>query len=66
MLYGGFVGVFNDSTAIARNMTADYFKGINTLDFADAYKDIDIEYVEEVLKDHFDFDNMALSVINPN
>ena len=66
MLYGNFVGMFNDPIYIAKNMTNDYFKGVNTLDYADAYQNITKEYVEEVLREHFDFNNMALSVVSPN
>ena len=66
MLYGNFVGMFNDPIYIAKNMTNDYFKGVNTLDYADAYQNITKEYAEEVLREHFDFNNMALSVVSPN
>ena len=65
MLYGGFLRTFNDSINIARAFASDYFKGINTFDFIDAYKEIDKEYVTEILNEHFDFNNMAVSVVNP-
>ncbi len=64
-LYGGYVRTFNDSTSMARAFVSDYFKGINSFSFLDAYKTIEKEYVEEVLKDHFDFNNMAVSVVMP-
>lgn len=66
MLYGGFVRTFNDSTSTARAFVNDYFKGISSFEFIDAYQTIDKAYVEEVLKEHFNFDNMALSVVEPN
>ncbi len=66
MLYGGFVRNFNETANIARIFVNDYFKGINTFEFVDAYKSIDKAYVEQVLKEHFDFSNMALSVVMPN
>lgn len=66
MLYGGYVRTFNDSTNMARAFVQDYFKGINSFDFIDAYKNLDLSYCEGVLKEHFNFDNMALSVIKPN
>lgn len=66
MLYGGFVRTFNDPTNAARAFVNDYFKGINSFEFIDAYQNIDKAYVEEVLKEHFDFDNMALSTVVPN
>lgn len=65
MLYGEYVKIFNDATNIARVFTSDYFKGINSFCYIDAYQTIDKAYVEEVLKEHFDFENMALSVIRP-
>lgn len=65
MLYGEYVKVFNDATNIARVFTSDYFKGINSFCYVDAYKSIDREYVEKVLREHFDFENMALSVVSP-
>ena len=66
MLYGGYVRTFNDSISSARAFASDYFKGINSFSFLDAYKTIEKEYVEEVLKEHFDFDNMAVSIVMPN
>lgn len=65
MLYGEYVKIFNDATNIARVFTNDYFKGINSFRYIDAYQTMDKAYVEEVLKNHFDFENMALSVIRP-
>jgi len=64
MLYGEYVKVFNDSTNTARVFTSDYFKGINSFAYVDAYKEITKEYVEEVLNQHFDFENMVLSVVH--
>lgn len=65
MLYGEYVKVFNDSSNIARVFVSDYFKGINSFDYIDAYKSIEKEYVEKVVKENFDFENMVLSVVNP-
>ncbi len=65
MLYGGFIRTFNDPTNTARAFVTDYFKGINSFEFIDAYQNINKSYVEEVLKEHFDFNNMALSIIKP-
>ena len=66
MLYGGFVRTFNDSISFARAFAQDYFRGINCFDFVDAYQNVTKEYVEKVLKEHFDFNNMAISIIYPN
>lgn len=65
MLYGEYVKLFNDAISVARVFVNDYFKGINSFNYVDAYKTIDKNYIEEVLKEVFDFDNMVLSVVNP-
>ena len=44
----------------------DYFKGISSFEFLDAYQQIDKAYVEQVLKEHFDDENMAISIVMPN
>ena len=66
MLYGGLVRTFNDPTVAARAFVTDYFKRISSFEFVDAYQNIDKAYVESVLNEHFNFDNMALSVVLPN
>lgn len=65
MLYGNFVKGFNDVSRVATMVISDYFKGINSFDYVESYKQIDKKYVEDVIKKHFDFDKMALSVIEP-
>ena len=65
MLYGEYVKVFNDSTDTARVFVSDYFKGINSFNYIDAYKAIEKNDVEAVLKEVFDFENMAMSVVKP-
>ena len=65
MLYGEYVKVFNDSTNVARVFVNDYFKGINSFDYIDAYKTINKEFVEDILKEAFDFNNMVLSTVVP-
>ena len=65
MLYGNFVKGFNDVSKIATMVVSDYFKGINSFDYATIYKEIDKKYVEDVVKKHFDFEKMAVSVIKP-
>jgi predicted Zn-dependent peptidase len=65
-LYGGYVRTFNDSINTARAFTSDYFKGVNSFDFIEAYKTIEKDYVLQVLKEHFDTNNMAVSTVLPN
>ena len=64
-LYGEYAKLFNDATNIARIFTSDYFKGINSFRYIDAYQTIDKEYVQNVLNEHFDFENMAISIVKP-
>lgn len=63
MLYGEYVRTFNSVSRIAHTVVSDYFKGINSFDYVDAYKEIDIDFVTSVLKNHFDFDKMCVSVV---
>ncbi len=65
MLYGEYVLLFNDVTRIASVVTSDYFKGVNSFDYVDSYKNIQKEYVEEVIRKHFDENKMAVSIIKP-
>lgn len=65
MLYGNFVKGFNDVSRIATMVISDYFKGVNSFDYVSCYKQIDKTYVENVIKNHFDFEKMAISVIEP-
>lgn len=65
MLYGDFVKLFNDATSVAKVFVNDYFRGINSLNYVDAYKSIDKTYIENVLEEAFDFENMVLSKVVP-
>ena len=44
---------------------SDFFRGVNSAMYAKAYKSITKGYAEEVLKNHFDFNKEAVSVIKP-
>lgn len=65
MLYGNFVKGFNDVSRIASMVVSDYFKGVNSFDYVDVYNQIDKQYVEEVIRKHFDKEKMAVSVVMP-
>ena len=65
MLYGEYVCIFNDVTRIGSAVVSDYFKGINSFDYVEAYKTVDKEYVERVMRKHFNFEKMAVSIIKP-
>ena len=42
---------------------ADYFKGINSFDYLEEISTINVEYLNQVLKDVFNEKNMILSVV---
>lgn len=63
MIYGGYVKEYNDVTDIARMFLADYFKGINSFDYIEEINSINVEYLNQVLKDVFKENKMVLSII---
>ena len=63
MLYGEYIKEFDDVTDIARLFLSDYMKGINSFDYIDNIEKIDIEYVNQILKEYFVEDKMVLSVV---
>lgn len=63
MIYGGYVREYNDVTDIARIFLADYFKGINSFDYIEEINSINVEYLNQVLKDVFKEDKMVLSIV---
>lgn len=65
MLYGRFVRGFEDVSTIANMFINDFFRGVNASKYTEVYKSIDLEYVESVLKNHFDFDKQAISIVMP-
>ena len=63
MLYGEYVKEYNDITDISRMFLSDYFKGINSFDYLEEINTINVEYLNQVLKDVFNEKNMILSVV---
>ena len=63
MIYGEYVKEYNDVTDIARMFLSDYFKGINSFDYLEEISTINVEYLNQVLKDVFNEKNMILSVV---
>ena len=63
MLYGNAVKEFNSVSSIARMFVTDYFKGINSFDYLEGYKDISKEYVEQVLNEVFNEEKTVLSIV---
>ncbi len=63
MLYGNAVKEFNNVSDISRMFVTDYYKGINSFDYLESYKQISIEYTYEVLKEVFLKDKTVISII---
>ena len=63
MLYGNLVKEFNNVSDIARMFVTDYFKGINSFDYLESYKQISPEYTMEILKEVFLKENTVISVV---
>lgn len=63
MLYGNAVKEFNNVSDIARMFVSDYFKGVNSFDYLENYKQITLEYTYEILKEVFLKDNTVISII---
>ena len=63
MIYGEYVKEYNDVIDISRMFLADYFKGINSFDYLEEINTINVEYLNQVLKDVFNEKNMILSVV---
>lgn len=62
-IYGRYVKEYDDVQDIARMFLADYFKGINSFDYLEEIETINVEYLEQVLKDIFREEKMVLSVV---
>ena len=63
MLYGESVKEFNSVTNIARMFVTDYYKGVNSFDYLESYKQISPEYTTEVLKEVFLKEKTVISIV---
>ena len=63
MIYGEYVREYDDVADVARMFLADYFKGINSLDYIEEIDLVNLEYATSILKDVFKEDKMVLSVV---
>lgn len=62
-LYGEYVSEYNDVEEIGRMYLQDAMKGINSLDYINAFENITLEYVHKIQKDIFKKENSVLSII---
>lgn len=63
MIYGEYIKEYNDVTDISRMFLSDYFKGINSFEYLEEINTINVEYLNQVLKDVFKDKKMILSVV---
>ncbi len=63
MIYGGYIKAYNDVQDIARMFLADYIKGINSFDYLEEIEQINVEYLEQILKHVFKEEKMVLSIV---
>ena len=63
MIYGDYIKEYNDVADIARMFLSDFMKGINSFDYLEEITSIDIEYVNQILKNNFKQDKMVFSVV---
>lgn len=64
-MLGRYMRQFNSVERISHSFISVYFKGVNMFDYLEVYDKISFEYVNEVFKEHFNQENLALSVIKP-
>ena len=64
-IYGGYITDYNSTENIARIFLTDYFQGINSFEYLEAFSTITKEMAEEYLNEIFKKENMAISIIRP-
>ena len=62
-IYGDYVVEYNSVSEIARMFLTDSMKKISSFDYIEQYKVITKEYVEQVLKEIFNDEYMALAIV---
>ncbi len=62
---GRFLRQLNSVERISNLFISVYFKGVYLFDYFDVYDKITFENAQEIFRNHFNLNNMALSVIKP-
>jgi len=65
-LKGRFIRSLNSVERISHSFISVYFREVNMFDYADIYDKITFEDINGIFRSHFNFDNLALSVIKPS
>ena len=63
MIYGEYIKEYNDVTEISRMFLSDFMKGIDSFDYLEEIDGVDLDFVNQVLKQYFVDDKMVLSVV---
>jgi len=63
MIYATYIKEYNSVDEISTMFLADFFKGINSFDYLEEYSTVTLEYTQQILKEVFDLNQLALSVI---
>ena len=63
MIYGDYIKQYNDVSEIAKMFLTDFMNGINSFDYLEEISTIDIDYINQVLKNSFDSEKMVFSVV---
>lgn len=63
VIYGEFIKEYNDVVDISRMFLSDYFKGINSFDYLEEIETINLDYLNQILKEVFQDKKMVLSVV---
>ena len=63
MIYGEYIKEYNDVTEISKVVLSDFMKGIDSFDYLEEIDGVDLDFVNQVLKQYFVDDKMVLSVV---
>lgn len=64
-LLGDYIRQFNSVDKIAHMFMANIFRGVDIFEYVNAYEDIEISDIEEVMNKYFDFEKEAVSIVKP-
>ncbi len=62
---GRFMRQLNSVERISHTFISVYFKEVSMFDYPEIYDNMSFDYVKDVFGEHFNLDNLAISVINP-
>ena len=65
VIMGRFLRQFNSIEKVANIFVANIFKGINLFDYVSVYETITFEDITKCFTNHFNTNNMAISIVKP-